>query len=120
MPVGLSLDAASTLSLSRLQYPSATRTRQREIFREKPTSAVAYLPNNPRLSSTRLSLKSHRIELNDASACSQLRLPGRRIQSNRGGQDRSHRATYISAAPRSGSGDGLVRRHLADRCDAER
>jgi hypothetical protein len=26
----------------------------------------------------------------------------------------------ISAAPRSGSGDGLVRRHLADRCDAER
>jgi len=31
------------------KYPSATRTCQREIFREKPTGAAAHLPNDPRL-----------------------------------------------------------------------
>jgi hypothetical protein len=43
------------------------RACQREIFREKPTSAAAYLTRIRRLTSIRLSLKSGRIELNDAS-----------------------------------------------------
>ena len=65
MPVGLSLDATSTLSLSRLQYPSATRICQREIFREKPTNAAAHLLNDHGLVD-QVVLQSGRLELIDA------------------------------------------------------
>jgi hypothetical protein len=59
---GFDVKIQSDYNIHRLQ-----RACQREIFREKPTSAAAYLTTIRRLTSIRLSLKSGRIELNDAS-----------------------------------------------------
>ena len=59
---GLPPDTASTQNPNRWQYPSATRTCQREIFREKLTSAAAYFSHEMRLRSSRTIANSHGID----------------------------------------------------------